>query len=91
MRNYKDIHYIKWRQEIKKRDKFICQWPHCNSKHKLNAHHIIRWADNILLRYDLNNGITLCKYHHDHIKNKEDYFIDFFTKLLFYRRNPHES
>jgi hypothetical protein len=55
--------YIQWRKKVFERDNYICQ--KCFQKGSfLHAHHIIHWAKNINLRYDLNNGITLCKTCH---------------------------
>lgn len=82
MRNYNDPEYKKWRQQIRKRDNNTCQWPHCGGKKKLQAHHIHRWVDFPGLRYNTNNGITLCRYHHDMIKNNEDSYAPFFLKLV---------
>lgn len=82
MRNYNDPQYKKWRQNVRKRDNNTCQWPHCNCKKKLQAHHIHKWADFPGLRYNTSNGITLCKYHHDLIKNDEDSYAPFFLKLV---------
>lgn len=81
-RNYNDPQYKKWRIDIKKRDKFTCQWPGCCTKQKLHAHHIYRWSDFPGLRYHLNNGITLCKFHHDNIKGLEDSYSQFFSKII---------
>lgn len=67
---------------IYSRDFFKCQWPGCESKSKLNAHHIKKWSDYPGLRYNINNGITLCKNHHDRIKNMESDFELFFLKLV---------
>jgi hypothetical protein len=80
-RNYNDPLYKEWRKKIYSRDKFTCQWPGCKQKKKLNAHHIHRWADYPGLRYHTYNGITLCRYHHDFIKNNEDAYISFFSQL----------
>lgn len=82
MRNYNDPQYKKWRREVRKRDKNTCQWPHCGSNKKLQAHHICRWSDFPGLRYNTSNGITLCRYHHDFIKNNEDSYAPFFLKLV---------
>lgn len=50
--------YIEWRQTILKRDRKTCVL--CGSKEWLQVHHIIRWVDDPQLRYDLQNGVTLC-------------------------------
>lgn len=81
-RNYQDPQYKEWRQKIYARDNHACQWPGCKNKTKLQAHHIYRWADFPGLRYNINNGITLCKYHHSLITNHEDDYRFFFGKLL---------
>lgn len=81
-RNYNDPQYKKWRQDIRTRDKNTCQWPHCNSKKKIHAHHIKKWADFPGLRYNTNNGISLCKIHHDLIKDNEENYEGFFLSLV---------
>ncbi len=75
--------HIQWRQDVLRRDKRVCQFPGCCSKVKLQAHHIRRWADYPAIRYDVNNGITLCKYHHEFIKDKEVMYAPIFqTKIV---------
>lgn len=81
-RNYDDPEYKNWRKKIYARDKYTCQWPGCSQKAKLNAHHIYRWVDYPGLRYHLDNGITLCRFHHDNINGSEDYYIGFFSRLV---------
>ena len=81
-RNFKDPVYVAWRKKIYARDKYTCQWPECKSKKKLNAHHIKRWADNPILRFEVNNGITLCWRCHKNIQNKEEQYEQFFFKIL---------
>jgi len=90
MRNFKDPLYKIWRKQIYSRDNFVCQWPNCNNKQRLNAHHIYKWSDFPGLRFSLNNGITLCKRHHDLIKNNEDSYSEFFTKLILNKRTNND-
>jgi hypothetical protein len=54
-RSYK---YKHWRQAVLIRDDYSCQ--HCGATKKLQAHHIKEWKDFPDLRYDVNNGLTLC-------------------------------
>lgn len=82
MRNYNDPEYKKWRQKIYARDKYCCQWPGCNSKKQIQAHHILKWSDYPGLRYHPSNGISLCKTHHQYIKNNEDSYIQIFTNII---------
>jgi 5-methylcytosine-specific restriction endonuclease McrA len=86
MRNYNDPLYKKWRQEIRKRDGSCCQWPNCTARKKLQVHHILPWSGYPGLRYDPNNGITLCKTHHNLIKNDETTYASFFMRLLYNKR-----
>jgi len=86
-RNYNDPLYKKWRYQVYKRDNFKCQWPNCTFKKKLNAHHIYKWSDFPGSRFDVNNGICLCKIHHDMVKNKEDIYAPVFIKILASKRN----
>ena len=55
--------YAKWRNTVFQRDDYTCQC--CGQRGgKLNAHHIENFADNEDLRFDVNNGITLCEQCH---------------------------
>ena len=57
------VKYRQWRTFVLRRDKFTCQ--HCGQRGgKLNAHHIIAFSICPELRFDVNNGITLCKNCH---------------------------
>lgn len=56
--------YKVWRLGVYKRDFYTCQ--KCGKIGKnLNAHHVENWADNEDLRYDINNGLTLCELCHN--------------------------
>ena len=61
--------YRDWRKGVFDRDLYTCQC--CGYRNgiglkvvELNAHHIKNWKDNKDLRYDVNNGITLCEKCH---------------------------
>lgn len=74
--------YNKWKRDVKKRDGHQCQFPGCSSKKRLQVHHINRWADAPLLRFTVNNGITLCHLHHKFIFNKEEFYAYTFHQIL---------
>jgi hypothetical protein len=47
-----------WRMEVFTRDGFRCRL--CGSKKKIHAHHLKMWAFFPELRFDVDNGLTLC-------------------------------
>lgn len=82
--------YRYWRKSVFERDLYTCQC--CGDKSKkgnkveLNAHHIKNWKDNEDLRYDIDNGITLCdkchtKFHSEYGKknNTEQQLKEFLS------------
>lgn len=68
-----------WRSDVLERDNNTCQicYQHGGD---LNAHHIRRWIDYPELRYDIDNGITLCVDCHFETYNKENDYIEFLEK-----------
>ena len=62
--------YTEWRNKVFKRDNFTCQIYRNNKGGNLNAHHIKNFKDYPKLRYDINNGITLCEECHIRIHKK---------------------
>ena len=57
------IEYSDWRRSVYDRDNYICQ--RCGERGgKLEAHHIKPFATHYELRFDVNNGMTLCKSCH---------------------------
>lgn len=65
--------YEAWRIAVQERDKFKCQ--QCQVKENLIAHHIVPWNDSIELRYEVSNGLTLCrschmKHHYENAKKR---------------------
>lgn len=62
--------YKHWRDSVLKRDNFTC--IKCGNKYgELNAHHIKPFSTHPELRYDLENGITLCKKCHIELHKHE--------------------
>ena len=61
-RSLNTFEYRQWRIAVFERDNYMCVM--CGKKGYLEADHIRRWADYPELRFDVNNGRTLCKECH---------------------------
>lgn len=81
-RDYNDPEYKKWRSKIRARDQYTCQFPNCKAKKNLHVHHILKWKEYPGLRYHIDNGITLCKLHHQMITGKEEYYIKILGDII---------
>lgn len=57
--------YKEWRATVFARDSYMCKF--CLSKKDIVAHHIVPWVDSVKLRFNIENGITLCTNHHKFI------------------------
>jgi 5-methylcytosine-specific restriction endonuclease McrA len=64
------LEYKRWRFDVYLRDNFTCQM--CGDKRggNLQAHHIKPFADYPDLRFEVSNGITLCKKCHNQLHRK---------------------
>jgi 5-methylcytosine-specific restriction endonuclease McrA len=82
LRNYNDPEYKQFRKDVLKRDKGKCRMPNCKSKRNLHVHHIKTWANASSMRYEVYNGITLCKKCHDMVTGKEIHYENLFRELL---------
>jgi hypothetical protein len=58
--------YEKWRVSVYERDSYSCVLCHKIGGY-LEAHHIKSFAKFPEVRFDINNGITVCKYCHSKI------------------------
>jgi len=80
-RDFKDPKYTGWRYSVFCLHDFTCGL--CKKKGcKLEAHHIVRWADNHRLRYIISNGIPLCKECHQLVTGRETEYEDYFKKIV---------
>ena len=62
--------YTIWRKSVFERDNYTCQI--CGKKGcELNAHHIKSFSGYPNFRYDVSNGITLCKKCHKEVHRHE--------------------
>jgi hypothetical protein len=67
---YQTREYKQWRMAVFLRDNFTCQFCGIRGTY-LEAHHIKQWAYHPDLRFDINNGVTLCYDCHQLTKTKK--------------------
>lgn len=77
-----DSRYREWMLSVKKRDGWKCKISNGNCMGRLESHHILRWSDYPELRYQINNGITLCHAHHPRKREDEAKLSPFFQQLV---------
>ena len=77
-----DPTYVNWVVTIKRRDDNTCQLKDENCSGYNIVHHIKGWSKYPKLRYKINNGITLCQFHHPLKRKDEIKFIPIFTELV---------
>ena len=73
--------YKNWRRNVFTRDNYTCRA--CGAIGvRLNAHHVIPWSVDVSLRYEISNGITLCKSchkkEHKRLKKLKEFQRDLF-------------
>lgn len=57
-----------WRNEVLTRDHYICR--QCGSQEEPHAHHIKLWAESEELRFETDNGLTLCVDCHERLHGR---------------------
>lgn len=79
------IDYKRWRQQVFKRDNYKCQMIGVGCEKKTNyieANHIKLFSEYPELRFDANNGITLCKDCHKYIRRREARYENLFNLII---------
>lgn len=77
-----DSRYKEWMRAVKNRDGWKCRISNSDCSGRLEAHHILNWVDNPELRYQINNGITLCQAHHPRGRAEEKRLVPTFKELV---------
>jgi len=77
-----DVAYLEWMKAVKNRDDWKCKINNEECRGRLEAHHILRWSKFPELRYEVNNGISLCALHHPRKINDEETLAPLFRELI---------
>ncbi|NCN22589.1 hypothetical protein GW934_03825 [Candidatus Falkowbacteria bacterium] len=77
-----DSAYQAWIKAIKERDNWKCKINNKDCYGYCEVHHILSWRKYPELRYNINNGITLCQFHHPRKRVEERRLIPFFQKMV---------
>ena len=78
-----DPEYKQWVRKVKSRDNFECKINNQDCFGYLEVHHILNWSNHPELRYEVNNGITLCQFHHPRTRAKEQELTPLFQELVY--------
>ena len=81
-RTFHDPCYKYWRWEVYSRDGFKCRIANESCVGRIEAHHILGWKSYPELRYETNNGITLCHAHHPRKRAEEKRLVPTFKELV---------
>lgn len=74
--------YKEWRRRICNRDNWKCKINNQECKGRLEVHHILGFTQFPELKYDINNGICLCHFHHPRVREEEKRLIPVFQVLV---------
>lgn len=81
-RRFHDPEYKQWHRCVKNRDGWKCKISNSDCSGRVEAHHILGWKDYPELRYEVNNGITLCHFHHPRKRKDEMRLSPYFMDLI---------
>ena len=88
LKRYKDSEekrspaYKYWRKTVCDRDNWKCRMNNEDCSGRLEVHHILAWRDYPELRYEKNNGICLCKFHHPRKREDEIRLSPYFQEII---------
>ena len=74
--------YKRWRMNVWIRDGFKCKIANKDCGGRIEAHHILGWTEYVELRYEINNGITLCHAHHPRKRAEEKRLAPILKELV---------
>jgi len=74
--------YIEWRKRVLERDNWTCRIANKDCDGRIEVHHILSYTHHPELRYEINNGITLCHFHHPSKRAEEKRLIPLFQSLV---------
>lgn len=77
-----DVAYKEWRKNVWIRDSHKCRISNPDCDGRIEAHHILGWSEHPELRYEVNNGITLCHAHHPRKRAEEAELAPVFQGLV---------
>ncbi|MEK9201617.1 MAG: NUMOD3 domain-containing DNA-binding protein [Patescibacteria group bacterium] len=80
--------YNAWRKSVWLRDGFKCKIGNPDCAGRIEAHHILEWRKYPELRYQINNGITLCHAHHPRKRAEEKRLSPYFQSLVSVLKEP---
>lgn len=55
----------RWSKAVRERDSNTCQFPGCGKQENLDTHHIAMRSLRPDMKFDVSNGVTLCRRHHN--------------------------
>ena len=79
---WQDYRYRCWSLGVKNRDNWKCRITNNDCKGRLESHHILDWKNFPELRYEINNGITLCHAHHPQGRENEAKLSPYLQSLV---------
>lgn len=75
--------YKEWRKQVYLRDGYRCKMPGCHSTSRdIAAHHIYPKKKYPEKKYDIQNGISLCRKCHEETYGKEEQYIDALVRVV---------